>query len=398
MKFKCKIVVLLLIAFAIVFFFSENYETLHTQKYIPISPSLKAINNNYQLFRELQAKKQSTFESTQVKSILVINGHQRKEIEVFGFKNSSFLKQECQYHQCQLIFETTSIKDLDHFDAVLININDQFTLDGALPKRTRLDQRFIFFTQEPPPSLQKFYNISLFNGYFNWTMTYLSNSDIRFPYGQVLKANSKRNNALVENIIRHKKRSVAWMVSHCDTHGKREYYVEELSMYIDVDVFGICGDLTCPTGTLFMHDSKCFDMIEANYMFYLSFENSICHDYVTEKFFETLSHYIVPVVYGGADYSTIAPPNSYIDARNFSDPQDLALYLKFLRKNEDLYKKYFYWKETYTVKAGVEHQARHGFCELCRKLHQDHDIHWHDNLSADWDVEAQCISPPYDVR
>jgi alpha-1,3-fucosyltransferase len=36
------------------------------------------------------------------------------------------------------------------------------------------------------------------------------------------------------------------MVSHCDTHGQREAYIKELVKFIDVDVCGPCGTLSCP--------------------------------------------------------------------------------------------------------------------------------------------------------
>ena len=59
-------------------------------------------------------------------------------------------------------------------------------------------------------------------------------------------------------------------------------------------------------------------MVERDYKFYLAFENSICRDYVTEKFYNALLFSTVPVVYGGADYESIgAPHNSFIDVRNF---------------------------------------------------------------------------------
>ncbi len=36
---------------------------------------------------------------------------------------------------------------------------------------------------------------------------------------------------------------------------------------------------------------------------------------------------------GGADYKSIAPPNSYIDVFNFTGPKDLANYLLHLDNN-----------------------------------------------------------------
>ena len=52
-------------------------------------------------------------------------------------------------------------------------------------------------------------------------------------------------------------------------------------------------------------------------------------------FFKILDLDMVPVVYGGADYSQYAPPHSYIDARKFK-PKQLAAYLKVLDADDAL--------------------------------------------------------------
>ena len=53
------------------------------------------------------------------------------------------------------------------------------------------------------------------------------------------------------------------------------------------------------------------------FQFYLSLENSLCKDYVTEKFWKVLPYNVIPIVLNGVDMATIAPPNSYIDIKNF---------------------------------------------------------------------------------
>ena len=138
---------------------------------------------------------------------------------------------------------------------------------------------------------------------------------------------------------------------------------------------------------------ECYAELERCYKFYLSFENSICTDYVTEKFFQILKHDIVQVVYGGADYSSIAPPYSYIDARQFK-PHELAIYLeKLAANNETLYNEYFWWKEYYDVEAGQEQMmVRRGMCDLCKELHQDSNQHKvYKNILSHWVTDNQCI-------
>ena len=169
------------------------------------------------------------------------------------------------------------------------------------------------------------------------------------------------------------------MASDCNATSQQGNYVKELSRYVAVDVYGECGNVTC--------DPQCDDMLQSMYKFHLSFENSLCPDYVTEKFFQMMNHDIVPVVYGQADYSQHAPPYSYIDARKF-EPNELATYLNLLDKNDTLYNEYFWWKDYYRVESSVKETYRRGFCDLCQKLNQRIEFKSYPELASSWGDEC----------
>lgn len=152
---------------------------------------------------------------------------------------------------------------------------------------------------------------------------------------------------------------VAWFVSHCRTDSLREKYFKWLGQHVRIDTYGACGNLTCVP----LRSEKCDKLLDS-YKFYVAAENAICPDYVTEKFYRAMASDIVPIVYGGADYSAYAPPFSYIDAADFKSPKALADYLKLLDENDGLYLKYFDWKKDYEVLSSPVS----GWCELCEKL------------------------------
>ena len=88
-------------------------------------------------------------------------------------------------------------------------------------------------------------------------------------------------------------------------------------------------------------------MLHRDYFFYLSFENSFCPDYVTEKFYRAFETGTVPVVFGGANYSLFAPNHSYINARGFKTPKLLAEFK--LTRDRNLYSRYFDWKKNFDL-------------------------------------------------
>ena len=129
-------------------------------------------------------------------------------------------------------------------------------------------------------------------------------------------------------------------------------------------------------------------MLDSKYKFYLSFENSFCEDYVTEKFFTVLAYNTVPVVMGGANYSKMAPDKSYIDSRDFKSVKDLAEYLKYLNKNTTAYVEYLEWKSHFHM---VKDNSQ-AFCDLCEALNRKGEpINSYEDISKWWRTDARCI-------
>lgn len=81
-------------------------------------------------------------------------------------------------------------------------------------------------------------------------------------------------------------------MSNCYASNGRLEYAKELAKHIQVDIYGACGSKICPRDS-----DECWKQLQRDYKFYLSFENSNCKDYITEKLFENaLGNNIVPIV------------------------------------------------------------------------------------------------------
>ena len=132
------------------------------------------------------------------------------------------------------------------------------------------------------------------------------------------------------------------MISRCQSQSSRGSLIRKLLKYVPIDIFGKCGNLTCPKENRFV---DCRAHIAAQYKLFFAFENSLCSEYITEKFFRTLNYDIVPVVLGLGDYSKYVPKSGYINVLDYKSPKELADYLIYLDKNPSEYNKYFAWRK-----------------------------------------------------
>ena len=254
------------------------------------------------------------------------------------------------------------------------------------------DQIWVYFSVESPfHSDNDVFAKPEWHHRFNWTMTYRRDSDFYFGYGDFVKPSSPIPHRSFSSLVAGKSKMVAWFVSNCNTQSKREEFAAALKDFIQVDIYGLCGDLKCGKGG----NQTCFDMLSRDYYFYLAFENSLCKDYLTEKLYHTMKVVdIIPVVRGGADYATLLPQNSFIDASQFPSIKALADYLRQVAGDRKVYESYLAWKNEWQVIEPIPFS----FCEFCERLH--HPKRWarvYPNVDSWW-REGACHEPPFVVK
>lgn len=246
-------------------------------------------------------------------------------------------------------------------------------------------QRWVFKMHENPHNTE--YDQSLYDGFFNWTMTYRRDSDIFMPYDFYSTLPEPTEFGDFEenrNYAEGKEKLVAWMVSHCNT--TRDEFVKKLQKYIDVDIYGKCSKHFGQERTCEPRSKECSHLLK-QHKFYLSFENGFCEDYITEKYWSTpFEHGMIPVVLGGANYDhMVAVPGSYINVLDFTSIKKLADYLIFLDKNDSEYNKYFHWKKKYR-KGNPECWT----CNVCAAANNPSLPTKVYDLSSFWGVNTTC--------
>ena len=275
----------------------------------------------------------------------------------------------------------------EHSDLVIFHGRGSDFKPNNLPDRSQRSpqQRWAYYCRESPvhstatgePSESR----RFLNGLqFNWTMTYMLNSDIENRYYRIVPGRHPGSDA--EHYFKRSKMAAA-VLRNCKKD--RLHYIQELQKYMEVDIYGGCG-AHCPSGT------SCFALLQEKYKFYLSFENSICKDYVTEKLYRNaLMHNMLPVVINGGDMSnpTVAPPGCCIKASDFKGAKELAEYIKKVASNSTLYNSYFKWHSKYAVQEEARVDV---LCRACHKLYTDSMTKVYYDMYSWYGIKENCFS------
>ncbi|CAJ0959748.1 unnamed protein product, partial [Mesorhabditis belari] len=304
------------------------------------------------------------FDKLSPKRILVWNS-------IFGSHVDNKVMLECPGLSDRCIIDSNRSR-LGLVDAVIIHAPN---IDEGLPpaEMRKPSQRYVFMTMEVPDNIPK---ISIPKHYFNWSMSHLHSSDVLFKYGGFwltskeaeLRGFKIGDYFIPEKTLRKSKSGIFGLVSNCATSSKREWALKKLSTYMNVTIGGKCAwdekmKEICPKG------QKC-DSIFAEYPFFLAAENTVCEDYVTEKYWERNLFPSIPIVLRRSAYSNVnLPRQSVIAFDDFGSPKEMAEHLMSLERNFTAYAEYFKWRNGgWTLAPWNTAGFRNGYCKLCEKL------------------------------
>ncbi|XP_072287057.1 4-galactosyl-N-acetylglucosaminide 3-alpha-L-fucosyltransferase 9-like [Pyxicephalus adspersus] len=240
-------------------------------------------------------------------------------------------------------------------NAIIVHHADIMHNKNDLPQQPRpYFQHWIWLNLEPPRIIT---NLDMFDNLFNMTMTFRQDSDIYIPYGrlEILKEPQTVT-------VPKKSKFVSWVVSKWYPGASRIAYYEELKKHIHIDVYG---------ARHMPLSSKDFLPTISQYKFYLSFENSIYKDYITEKLWvNAFGSWAVPIVLGTSreNYERFVPGDAFIHVDDFPSAKELANYLLELDKDDEKYQKYFNWRSRYYVT--IDDGWPYFYCKACAAIKQ----------------------------
>ena len=204
-----------------------------------------------------------------------------------GFENKFlFAADKCLSGDFELTYDKQRFEESD---LVVFHARNMPSVDHlrTLLKNRSTSQRWVYAVWESPNATP---NPAPLNGLFNSTWTYRSDSDFWSPYGSYEELSEEEKMNKINNIPDYsqgKTELVAWMVGNCRAQ-PRMAFAETLKKYVKVDVFGRCS-------RKFGQQRGCGNLTAClkTFKFYLSFENALCEDYITEKYWGRLGKTLV---------------------------------------------------------------------------------------------------------
>ena len=310
----------------------------------------------------------------------------------------------------QQFFKSNKLGELDNdWDVVVFNVHDMPgpTTLKKIRRNVSDNQLWAYYNRESP-----FNTINLikkkFDGIFNLTMTPLRESDVMTKYGyyrerqQVDDDNNIRigHPLNLERVTFKKNRTFVWISSHCNL--QRDALVASINRYVNIDIYGKCArkfksnQQKRAQNNCVRFTGSCEAKLR-QYKFLLAFENSMCKDYVTEKYWDAIYRGSIPVVYGGSRYDAeLVIPKSFINVRDFKSVRALVSHLQDVSSNTEAYMRYHAWRRDYVI--DYDPTDRHRFDILGGELWKLLNGRWRKQNATKFPKKVYKLSKFYSRR
>ena len=289
-----------------------------------------------------------------------------------------FYLNDCEYKNCFFTCNHDYVSEADalvfHYGDFIGDLRSNRERYNKLIANRSPNQVWMLWNDEASIPLKEFDFLK-----FNWSVTFYTESEVwRFAYGGYLKLEQERSVKMLVEAFKSRKKTAIWFVSNCISR-IRNQFASELGNYYLLRVGGDCqrwigGSKTSYESMKCERDSSCEMDCMSTYKFYLAFESINCSDYITEKFWRSLSLGLIPVVLQPSkkSYERIAPLNSFIHAEDFNyDAKLLADYLEKVSNDINLYLKHLKWKITSKTYYKANDVDPHRLCQMCTKLNNN---------------------------
>ena len=297
------------------------------------------------------------------------------------------------FFTCDKIFAKQANALLFHETDLKNELQVKNNLKNIMPFNDRTSSQIWILWNDEANGVQS--NFDRFN--FNWTISYKSSSEVSFGAYGVSKYKDKPVQAEhldkeLKAEFRKRSNKIVWFNSNCASKLRIEY-ARNLSRYYPLHVRGKCNQeleaVSNDYKLLTIDNISCSrdSLCELNFLklnkYYLAFESKNCTDYITEKFWRSLSLGILPIVFQPSKvyYERLAPADSFIHLEDFEyDMEKLSKHLKEIDSNFSLFKKYFEWKAKFDIIYDMKLEKIR-MCELCAKLNREKNEIYYKSVS-----------------
>ena len=323
---------------------------------------------------ELVYEESSEFVSKGMKTIYQVDSASVRARFLGYYHEKDINFDDCEYSNC-IVRVTSNPYDAYGADLVMLyqhystNTNKSF-MEAVQQVHERAEQDGLptvwMINGNEPPSIGLHHWKDFINT-FDGAVSYGRNNLVYRPYGRVIPPTNHTHRGRPINYAANKTKGAFAYVSDCKNRGyERVELMKKLGQFIDVDVFGGCTKVI-PCKKKRGSYLGCIQDLHSDYHFYLAWENSLCQDYITEKFWKVLKGdgYYIPVALGGLsteEYNAVAPPNSFLHFYNFSSIEQLGKYMKTLIQDHSAFNRYHDWRSLYDIDLGPSSSCK--FCEM----------------------------------